>query len=221
MSTWAEFWNQKTSAGHREAPNYLRRHAAELKVLFDGLEPSTVLDIGCGNGVLYEALDFNQVKYKGVDFSPAMLDAFRAKHPGLDLTCEDGSVYRDDRHYDLIFSSQMVQYFDRPQLSRFFGNVRSMMHSRSVFVIASTPCLPHLAGYMSGRLSPPYKRSLRGAALSLAATAFAWRGSMGNWFSPADFVAIAAEHDFSCEIFGSLLYLYRMHAVLRPLPGVL
>ena len=44
----------------------------------------------------------------GIDFSPAMLDEFRARFPAVDLAEGDATTFRTTRTFDLIFSSHVV-----------------------------------------------------------------------------------------------------------------
>lgn len=204
-----------TSSGHRQLPGYLTRHGKELRALFSDAAPKTVLDIGCGDGHLYAPLGFDQVEYRGVDFSPSMLECFRARYPGSDLVCCDGSAYRDERKYDLIISVGMIQFFDDRMMNQLLQNVRSMMRPDSTFVIACTPCKAHRAGYLLGQLAPPWHPSGRARILGWVRLLLRWRDPMGRWFNPSDLIALASQNGFSCEIFGSSEYLYRIHCVLR------
>lgn len=51
----------------------------------------TVLDFGCGTGALVAHLpgDFPLADYRGVDFSPAMVDRAKARHPGVSFEIGD------------------------------------------------------------------------------------------------------------------------------------
>ncbi len=57
-----------------------------------GLRPS-VLDLGCGPALLLDYLKasgrLDEVEYRGVDLSPAMVDAARMRWPGRDISCRD------------------------------------------------------------------------------------------------------------------------------------
>lgn len=52
-----------------------------------------VLDLGCGTGLLLDYLRatgrLDSVEYQGIDLSPAMVTAARARWPGHDISCRD------------------------------------------------------------------------------------------------------------------------------------
>lgn len=52
----------------------------------------SLLDIGCGTGRLLDEIKIsgdNDITYRGVDLSPALLEAARKKHPEADFVCGD------------------------------------------------------------------------------------------------------------------------------------
>lgn len=215
MTSWAKRWAGMNTAGHRASVGYLDRHARELLALFQDFSPTSVLDIGCGDGYLFEPLGFFKLRYKGVDFSESMLECFRQKYPGTDLTHHDGATYVDESKYDLIFSSQMIQYLDDDMFLQFLRNAKLMMHPESTLVVASTPCLPHRRGYLLGHLAPPWKQSVFRRLVSLARLVLPLQDPMGHWYRPSDLITMADSCGFTCQIYGSSEYLYRIHAVMR------
>lgn len=65
----------------------------------------SVLDVGCGTGLLPEIVDIDQDKYIGVDPSEKMLEKFKKKHGFRNLVCAsyDGKVV-DCNSFDNIIS---------------------------------------------------------------------------------------------------------------------
>jgi cyclopropane fatty-acyl-phospholipid synthase-like methyltransferase len=212
---WLQYWQTKSTPLHREeSESFYRVHAAELRGLFQG-EPRSVLEIGCGNGALYDHLGFNDATYVGVDFSDSMLREFKSSHPSLTLHQADGSSYRDGQTYDLIFSNGTVQYFDHRMLDNHMEAARAMMHAGSVFICGSVPWRRNRLAFYGGGLTPPYGlsqiRSLRSIAFRLL------RGfdPLGYWYDLAEMARFGSRHGFSASFFGSASYLYRFHAVFR------
>jgi SAM-dependent methyltransferase len=67
-----------------------------LLSLLDGVErepPPVLLDLGCGPGLLLDYLRatgrLECVDYRGIDLSPVMVEAARARWPGRDISCRD------------------------------------------------------------------------------------------------------------------------------------
>lgn len=216
VGKWQQVWAQRDSPGHRaDNPEFYRACAKELRILFGENSPKRVLEIGCGNGALFEFLGFEHAQYKGVDFSPQLLANFKVKHPNLELECCEGSAYRDTANkYDLIFSNEVVQYFDLRMLDNHFGCARAMMHKDSALVCAGIPWRLHRSHYDSGRFSETLSPSVLGAAKAKLARTL--RGdSIGRWYEPEEISILAKKHDFSCDFYGSMFYFYRFHATLK------
>lgn len=213
-SRWKAFWaDQSVPAWRYGDEAYYQMYAAELRVLYHGLVPRRVLELGCGDGALYAHLRFGQSDYKGVDFSASMLQAFRHKFPLANVECHDGHTYRDGNKYDLIFSNGLVQYLDARMLQEHIANAATMMAAESVLVCGSVPWRTRRWGYYSGRLEKPCAK--RSGVTYLKALRHVLADSVGYWYEPFDFCSLAARFGFSVEFFGSMVHLYRFHVVMR------
>jgi cyclopropane fatty-acyl-phospholipid synthase-like methyltransferase len=213
---WRTFWEGKASPLHQsDSAAFYARHAAELNLLFDIRNISSVLEIGCGNGAMYSLLGFDKVaRYRGVDFSASMLEEFTRRHGGLDVFCGDGSDYRDDQSYDLIFSNGVIQYFNRQNLARHIMNARAMMHKDSTLVCGSIPWRALRSRYLSGALSTDEHATL-GRYLRNWASRLLGRDKMGHWYDIPDLKQLADQADLSMTFYGSVTYPYRCHAVMQ------
>lgn len=216
---WKAYWSDKTRPFHKggETPEFYRVYAKELKLLFGERTPASVLEIGCGNGALFEFLGFDQVKYKGVDFSPSLLAAFKSKHQNVELERCDGSSYVDAKNkYDLIFSNGVIQYFDLPMLDRHFACARSMMHKDSLLVCATIPLKSHRPGYDSGALRPETLQSSIYLWIRIKMRRVLIGDPIGYWYTLQQIGSLADKHAFSVEFYGSMAYFFVFHAVLKP-----
>lgn len=212
---WKQYWSARSDPYHRsDTREYYRQHAAEIQALIDLPRPDSVLEIGCGNGVLFELLGLDKTVYRGVDISPAMLNAFAATHPKADIVEADGSSYRDDRRYDLILSSQVIQYMMAGMLRRHIANARAMMHADSKILIIDTPWRTRRRDYYSRSLVPPYRRNLGVLLRSYAGTMLRRKDPFGYWYNIQDLQAMAGANGLRASFFGSLHYLYRFHTVM-------
>lgn len=213
---WHTFWDGCSSPFHAEdSPEFYAQYAHELAVMFPD-QAGRTLEIGCGNGALYPFLSARLGVYVGVDFSQSMLDAFSQAHPDLRLVCADGSSYRDDGSYDLIFCNGVVQHFSYAMVEHMLDNVRDMLAGGGVCVIGMIPDRRLRFGFRSGylRLHPariPCWRTL----LKYVRCGVMRNDVMGTWFDAEAFIAVAQRHGFDCRILGSMCYRYRFHAVLQ------
>lgn len=212
---WVAYWSGKRQPEHGpDNKQFYLRHAAELRVMLQDIAYESVLDLGCGNGAFYELLGFNQKVHTGVDFSDAMLSAFRESWPQARLVHADASAYLEDTSYDLIFCNGVIQHCDAAMLQRMIGNVRRMMGPDSVMFGGCIPWRGHRSAYFQG--GPPWSREV-GLGRRLVRR-FMWRilqHPMGHWYEPRDIAAIAEQHGLSAEFFGSICYPGRFHFLLR------
>lgn len=214
---WLQYWQSENVPHHREeSESFYRFHAAEFRSLFRD-RPRTVLEIGCGNGALYRHLGFEDVDYVGVDFSDGMLNEFRRSHPSLTLHRADGSSYRDDRKYDLIFSNGTVQYFDRRMLDNHLAAARAMMHEHSTLICGSVPWRRNRLAFYGGWLTPPYRGSRLKALRSIAFRLIRGFDPLGYWYDLDEMARFGERHGLEASFFGSACYLYRFHVVFQPI----
>ncbi len=212
---WEEFWQGQTKPLHRDdSPDLYARHAAELRVLFSSLEPERVLEIGCGNGAFYKRLGFDDTVYKGVDFSISMLEEFRKKHCSVNLECCSAEAYCDGETYDLVFANGVAQCLDYKMLYDFFLNARKMLHKDSMFVCSTVPWNVHRLRYFLGKVEKESNEGLKAYIKEV------FYRSFGKWYSFAEFEDIALGCGMSVRFYGSVEYVYRFHAVLRPVYGL-
>ncbi len=91
-------------------------------------QPQRILDLGCGNGTLYEALSWKPGHFIGIDFAPRMLEL----HPKADnVECiygdfNDPALFEHLQffNFDRIFSGSALQW--SKDLGRTFAMVASL-----------------------------------------------------------------------------------------------
>jgi len=93
------------------------RHLAES--LPPGFSPRTILDIGCGTGLLTRELTriYPAARLAGMDLAPAMVEACRAAwpHPHVFLCGDAEDFDAEGNAFDLVASSFAMQWFsDKP-----------------------------------------------------------------------------------------------------------
>jgi len=99
----------------------------------DGLEFKTLLDVGCGSGGFLEelSLGYPQVKTKGIDLSPVMVEMTQAK--GMNAECID--LCKLEGKFDVITAIfDMVNYLDKDNLKRFLRCVEERLEEGGYFI---------------------------------------------------------------------------------------
>jgi len=91
-----------------------------------GGDVSSVLDLGCGSGVLRHWLRrLGKIEYVGVDLSKVAIETAKQEWTdGLtDFIAMDIATYVPDRKFDIILFNEVLYYFDQPGdiLGRFEG----------------------------------------------------------------------------------------------------
>jgi SAM-dependent methyltransferase len=217
IEKYRTFWENRTSPLSRcDTPEFRRLVAQELSLLLGGCEPLRVLEIGCGNGALFDYFGFPPEFYRGVDFSPSMLEVFRREHPEVDLVKTEGSSYVDANSYDLILAHDVISHFSPAMLARHCANARTMMHSESLLIWSCVPWRSLRASYDLGIWS-------NGGSASIArwgknrVRRLLGREVIGNWYSTGEITRIAKHNSLRVRFHGSISHPYRFHAVLSAL----
>ena len=174
-----------------------------------------MLEIGCGNGALFQQLGFHQIeRYLGVDFSESMLSEFHARFPDVELVAFDGDNFHSTEKFDLVFSNNR-RCWDRTQLDRHVRNASDMLDAHGMIVIAGIPWSRNRIRRCPRRFDWQSATSVAaGNCLDAARELVIKR--MGNWYDYADLEDVAAPLNLRLQFRGSLHYPYRMHAILRP-----
>ncbi len=105
MTDRRAFYESRAAARVRETDRYYQRF---LRNYFAFLVPPglRVLEVGCGLGDLLAAL--KPARGVGVDFSPAMLQLARERHPNLEFQLADAAEFSSTEKFDYIILSDLV-----------------------------------------------------------------------------------------------------------------
>lgn len=118
MSNYNEYWNNIEICNMLEAlwkvePYQLERQKYTDNIL--SMSPASILDIGCGCGVLYKNLKHSDPnisnRYKGVDISQPFLDKFTAAYPDADVSLENGETLSfDDNSFEAVVFYDVLRH---------------------------------------------------------------------------------------------------------------
>ena len=128
----SRFWDQERSYfAATLVANGLRRHADR-----SGLD---ILDVGCGTGLVGEAVRDLGGRLDGVDVSPAMLEKAKAKGVYNSLVEADlGSfMAQHENGYDAVLAAATLIHFG--DLGPLFGRVRRSLRDQGLFVFTLFP----------------------------------------------------------------------------------
>jgi 2-polyprenyl-3-methyl-5-hydroxy-6-metoxy-1,4-benzoquinol methylase len=100
-------WDYLRSLGERGRFSVLAGYLHELK------PEGALLDVGCGEGLLYKRLLSHPSRYLGLDISAAAIDKARTVGTGPFL-CADAEQFVATDTYDVIVFNESLYYFNDP-----------------------------------------------------------------------------------------------------------
>jgi SAM-dependent methyltransferase len=165
---------------YADPARYSARRARTIVELGPRLEAGrTVLDLGCGDGNMAPPLAAYGLVYSGVDASAGMVDAARARNPGLHFEVSRSEDYEPPEPVDATICLRSF-YYPADRVS-FFRKVAGYTRVKFVFDFrprdhptATVLADLRAAGFEQVALRPfflPQHRRLPGAAVPLVAAA--------------------------------------------------
>jgi cyclopropane fatty-acyl-phospholipid synthase-like methyltransferase len=212
---WKEFWNkQETPLNRENNKKWYKLYAGEINLLYKLLDVKNgnVLETGCGDGQLFEHFDFIKKEYVGIDYSKSLLDRFKEAHPSINLIESDASKYKDNTKYSFIFSTGVIQYFDKQMLDEYIKNSLEMLEDGGVLLMSNIPNSLLRFSYNNGELSSKLKKRNKLKSFLIALYVKYTKRNLGHWYRPNDFLQYG--DDLDIKIFGSIFYPYRFSVAI-------
>ncbi len=111
------------SASHYSQFSAIQKAVAQELVALTPHSSRTILDLGCGDGLVYSSIDWEFERFVGIDFASTMLQ-YHPKEAKVELRLGD---FNDpalfdrlkNEHYDRIYSSSALQWADDLALTLF------------------------------------------------------------------------------------------------------
>jgi len=100
------------------------------------MEPSSVLEVGCGDGYFLGGLPSSIPVRVGVDLSQKAIAFARAFHPGLLFLCQDASLL--EGNFDIVVAIEVLEHIPEEALPMFYKALRDRV-ARTGKVIVSIP----------------------------------------------------------------------------------
>lgn len=138
---------------------------------------ATVLDLGCGTGIpISQALINRGFHVYGVDGSPSMVAAFRARFPTVPVEC--AAVEESDffsRTFDGVVAWGLFFLLDAQVQRRLFTRVAAVLPSGGRFLFTAPSQICSWSDLMTGRISislgyEEYRKALEAEGMSLIGT---------------------------------------------------
>lgn len=131
---------------------------------------AAVLDLGCGSGVpIAEALLDDGVDVHGIDASPRLVAAFRARFPQAPVACEAAEASGFfGRTFDGVLAVGLVFLLPAPTQRRLLRRVASAVRPSGGFLFSAPAQACSWADALTGRRSRSLGASAYGEALAAA-----------------------------------------------------
>jgi len=110
----------------------------ELGFLVEGVRPNeTILDLGCGNGRLYELFKGRMVGYFGIDNSEKLIALAKNRYPGVSFQAGDAlNLPFSDNFFDEIFSIAVLHHVPSKELRlRFLKEARRVLKPNGSLIL--------------------------------------------------------------------------------------
>jgi trans-aconitate methyltransferase len=99
-----------------------------LLPLMGDVRGKTVLDIGCGSGVLTEEIHKMGAVVHGIDASVSMIALAKSQFPDLDLSVTDALSLPFQDAFDVVFSNAVFHWVEGGKQQTLLSGVRKALH---------------------------------------------------------------------------------------------
>ncbi len=114
--------------------SFVPQHGAELITLLDKASAHTVLDLGCGNGILTKQLTDAGYTAFGLDLSDAQLTLAKQNYPDIPFIQGDATDFTLETQVDAIFSNAVFHWIDREKQPQMLSCVYRALKDGGQFV---------------------------------------------------------------------------------------
>jgi len=117
---------------YADPQRYAARRAQVIVELGPSLEPgASVLDLGCGDGIMAAPLAAHGLRYWGTDASAGMIEAARRRNPGVPFEVARSEEYEPPEPVDATICLRSFYY--APDRRAFFRRVAGYTRTKFVF----------------------------------------------------------------------------------------
>lgn len=133
-------WNKQYKSGRWESLKSdiesKRYHQILEYIKIYGMQNPSILDLGCGDGVLNEYLDDHRYSYfQGVDFSSVSIEKAVARNfPNSDFLAEDIIKFKPSRNFDIIIFNEAFYYIPESEKSRVLNLILDHLNNDGIML---------------------------------------------------------------------------------------
>lgn len=224
---WLKFWDGRRGGcwpgedeNRADLPRLYRNQARVLTWLIEGHSVRRMLELGCGDGQLYDHLELPHVDYWGVDFRASAIETLRQRHPALHLFDADAATFRVSQQFDVIFSFGLLQQFDTEMVRQHLHNAHAMLPYDGLLIMADF----RWRSYQLQQMLTETAALVRAGSLSNVRRRLSSLNLMrhSQAYSRSHLEALGTEAGFATEFFGSFGlpgYLTARLTKTRPRPS--
>ncbi len=139
-STYKDRREIMSSSNNEKKESYCERYKSIAKkidaIAKNSTKIITVLDVGCGDGLLEHFFNESNIKVTGIDISPASINSAssKAKHGNQYNVCNAiDYAKRSDDKYDVVVLSDILEHFVSPKT--FLINVTRLLDANGVLIV--------------------------------------------------------------------------------------
>ena len=114
--------------------SFVHQYGNEVLELLDFENIKTMIDLGCGNGVLTEILHNKGLSVVGIDSSKELLRKAKENHPNVLFEYGDAANFTVDNQVDAVFSNAVFHWIDKAKQSDMLSCVYQALKSKGQFV---------------------------------------------------------------------------------------
>lgn len=129
MAITGQNWN---AAAYAQNGRFVATLASPVVDLLAPQPGERILDIGCGDGALTEQIVASGAEVKGIDNSPAMLDAARKR--GLDVEQHSADALPFRSEFDAVFSNAALHWLSADRHPALLASIRRALKPGGRFV---------------------------------------------------------------------------------------
>jgi 2-polyprenyl-3-methyl-5-hydroxy-6-metoxy-1,4-benzoquinol methylase len=113
----SDYWDERFENVYckvLENASEMGRHGVIAEIINRTVSKGSILDAGCGTGILSELIDLQRFQYLGIDISEVALSLANEKRKKQNVTFQLSSIENFDPqyHFDVIIFNEVLYYLD-------------------------------------------------------------------------------------------------------------